>query len=123
MVVRVKVRVKTLRGEVVTSALANSGFETEEPEVVLPVRVAERLGIYPELPAGTEVDRYAGIGGVTVTTFRVREVLELTVLTDDRVGRAYGGLRTTKPGWLGEARLERSGRRAKSNVSRLKHLG
>ncbi|MEM1714497.1 MAG: hypothetical protein QXE91_01785 [Thermofilaceae archaeon] len=50
MVVRVRVRLKALkgrRGEVVESVtVANAGHESEGPEVI-PVRVAERLGLWP----------------------------------------------------------------------------
>ena len=42
MVVRVRVKLKSVKKEVVTVALANSGFETEEPEVVLPTRAQAR---------------------------------------------------------------------------------
>lgn len=69
MVVRVKVKLKSIKGEVITAALANSAFETEEPEVVLPIGVAERLGIYPRLPDGSEVEEYKGIGGTVVRVF------------------------------------------------------
>ncbi|MEM1909644.1 MAG: hypothetical protein QXT79_09755 [Thermofilaceae archaeon] len=51
LVVRVRVRLKALkgrRGEVVESvAVANAGYESESTEVVIPVRVAERLGLWP----------------------------------------------------------------------------
>jgi len=53
--VRVRVRLRAGDREVVAAALANSGYEAEEPEVVVPVRVAERLSLYPELPRGLEL--------------------------------------------------------------------
>ena len=84
MVVRVRVKLKSIGGEVVTVALANSGFETEEPEVVLPVRVGERLGVYPRLPSGSEVEEYKGVGGVIVKTFLVKGFVNISVLTSDR---------------------------------------
>jgi predicted aspartyl protease len=47
MGVRVKIRVKLNREEVEAAALVNTGFETEQPEILLPVKLAERLGLYP----------------------------------------------------------------------------
>lgn len=46
MVVGVKVKLQSATGEVVTAALANSGFEANELEVILPTKVAERFGIW-----------------------------------------------------------------------------
>ena len=59
----VRVKLKTGKGQVVTSALANTGFETEEPEVVLPLKVAELLGIYPSPPPGSTLEEYSAVGG------------------------------------------------------------
>ena len=84
MVVRVRVRLRSTGGEVVTAALANSGFETEEPEVILPTRVAERPGIYPRLPSGSQVEEYTGVGGVVVRTFVVKRSVNVSLLTSDR---------------------------------------
>jgi len=45
----VRVRVELRRGdkEVETSALANSGYESETPQVLMPIRVAELLSLWP----------------------------------------------------------------------------
>ena len=43
MPVRVKVREKLLR----TIALANSGYEAETPQILVPVEAARRLGLWP----------------------------------------------------------------------------
>lgn len=44
-----RVRVRLRRGSrcVETSALVNSGFESDEPDVVVPVEVARALGLWP----------------------------------------------------------------------------
>jgi hypothetical protein len=84
MVVRVRVRLTSSEGEVVTVALANSGYEAEEPEVVVPTRVAERLGLYPRLPANSEVREYRGVGGGVVNTFLVRGLVGVSVLAGDK---------------------------------------
>ena len=68
MVVRVKIRLKALKGKkgkmVDTIALLNAGFESEEPEIVIPIRVAERLGLWPKLPEDTEIESYEVAGVV-----------------------------------------------------------
>lgn len=98
MVVRVRVKLKSTKGEVVTVALANSGFETEEPEVVLPTKVAERLGIYPRLPSGSEVEEYKGVGGAVVKTFLVKGLVDISVLTSDREVGPSGATVVITPG-------------------------
>ena len=77
MAVRVKVKLEVRGREVITSALANSDFEAEEPEVVLPLRVAEKLDLYPKLPSGTVVEEYVG-------------VLKVYVVCEDRVKGPIG---------------------------------
>jgi len=47
MVVRVKIRIWRGGREVETSALANSGYESETPQIMIPKRLAEILGLWP----------------------------------------------------------------------------
>ncbi|MEM2372641.1 MAG: hypothetical protein QW291_08995, partial [Thermofilaceae archaeon] len=86
MVVRVRVRLKALkgrRGEVVESvAVANAGYESEGPEVI-PVRVAERLGLWPKLPEGTEVQAYEVAGELKVRSYVIEDCLEVQVVAED----------------------------------------
>jgi hypothetical protein len=55
LAVRVRIRLERLEGRtgVETTGLANTGFESAEPEALLPVRVAERLGLWPA-PRGAQ---------------------------------------------------------------------
>lgn len=97
MVVRVRVRMRASSGDLVTSALANMGYEADEPEVVLPVRAAERLGLYPALPSGTEVEEYVGVGGSVVRAFRAPGALEISVLTSDKESRSVRAVAVVMP--------------------------
>ena len=91
MAVKVSVKISSMHDEVTTSALANAGFEAEEVEVILPVRVAERLHLYPTLPSGARVERYVGIGGVSVNVFRISNIVKISVISEDReVGPVEG---------------------------------
>jgi hypothetical protein len=47
------------------NSLLSAGFETKEPQVLVPVRVAELLKILPKLPEGTEIKPYGTAGGIT----------------------------------------------------------
>jgi hypothetical protein len=74
--IRVRVRIsvgkprsgqKTLE----TVAVANSGFEAPQPEIVLPARAAERLGFWPRLPAGARTERFESPAGeLSMATIR-----------------------------------------------------
>ena len=85
MVVRVRVRLEVGELNVTTSALANSGFESEEPEVVLPLKVAERLNLYPRLPSGVIVEEYTSVGRMRIQVFRAPRILRVYVVCEDRV--------------------------------------
>jgi len=73
MAVRVRIRIERIAvahpPSVETVAVANSGFESQKPEVLLPVRVAERLGLWPP-PATARTERFespaAAFGMVSV---------------------------------------------------------
>ncbi len=45
MVVRVKLAIKYMDKTLVTSALVNSGYEAERPEILLPLNLVRELGI------------------------------------------------------------------------------
>ena len=48
MVVRIRLRIVSRVGkEVTTSALVNSGFEAETPQLLLPRSLAYELGLWP----------------------------------------------------------------------------
>ena len=87
MVVRVRVRLKALKGKrweaIEGVAVLNAGYESEEPEATIPVKLAERLGLWPRLPEGTEVEAYEVAGGIKVRTYFIENCLEVQVVTED----------------------------------------
>ena len=87
MVVRVKLRLKYQNREVQTSAKVNSAFESEDPEIILPIKLAEKLGIWPNLPEGTELGSYGTAGGWEAPAYRTPKVLEAVVIEKDRSSR------------------------------------
>jgi len=71
MGVRVKVRVKYGSSSLDFVALVNTGYETDVPELLVPVSVAERLGLWPKLPEDTIVETYKTASGL-MRVYRVR---------------------------------------------------
>jgi predicted aspartyl protease len=64
MGVRVRVRIKYGDAALDLVALVNTGYETDVPEILVPVSVAEKLGIYPRLPDGTIIETYKTAAGL-----------------------------------------------------------
>lgn len=56
-----KLRVCSRSGCVKTVALVNSGFESDEPEIVLPLPLATVLNLQP----GGDLASYVAVGGST----------------------------------------------------------
>jgi len=89
--VRVRLRVRDkLRGKVVeTVALVNSGFETLKPQLLIPVKLAEALGLWPSLPESSYMKEYGTAGGVT-KTYVVPDNLEVCIVTDGQQSPVTG---------------------------------
>lgn len=84
MVVRVRVRLESSLGAKLTAvAIANSAFESEETELIVPERVAEELGLYPKLPTGAEVGDFKGIGGIA-KGYRIKDLVKAWAVTEDK---------------------------------------
>jgi hypothetical protein len=82
MAVRIRIKIKTKNGKSVeTSAVANSGLETYEPEIVLPLRLAEKLKLWP--PKKGIYKTYVGVTG-SFPACSLEEKVEVTVITKDK---------------------------------------
>lgn len=81
MALRVKVRLRRGSKEVTTSALVSSGFETSSPDVVVPLRVAQLLGLWPP-PSGELITMETG-GGET-EAYMIEGGAELELVLEDR---------------------------------------
>ena len=84
MAVRVRLRIRNrLSGSMIeTSALVNTGFETETRQLLLPLALARELGLYPPPPGAAVVE--FGTAGGPVRNYVVRDALEVCVLAGDR---------------------------------------
>ncbi len=82
-----RLRVRSVVGrEDYVVALVNSGYETRRPELLVPLALAERLGLYPRLPVGSEVREYVLADGSRARLIRVPQALHVAVVAEDRVG-------------------------------------
>ena len=79
--VRVRLRARGSGSSVETTALANSGFETPGPEVVIPLALAEELGL--DLSSAV-IELYEMASGMA-RALRLPEAVEISVITGDRV--------------------------------------
>jgi len=85
--VRVKllIRSRFSRKEVIVPALVNTGFTTETPDLALPLRVAEELGLWPQPKEALRVSLETG--GGSVDTYIVPQAVIVKVITKDRESR------------------------------------
>ena len=81
-----RVRVRLRRGDraVVTSALLNSGFESDSPDIAIPVNLAKTLGLWPIREATVTV---VETGGGEVESLIIESALELELILEDREPR------------------------------------
>ena len=79
--VRLAVRNREAGAELHLVALVNSGFETETPQLLLPVRAARELGLWP-IGAGARRATYDTAGG-PVGVWIFPRALSVRVLAED----------------------------------------
>jgi predicted aspartyl protease len=58
--------------------LLNTGFEGEKPEVLIPIRFAEKLRLWPKLPENVEVRSFETPGGLT-RMYCLEDIAEVSV--------------------------------------------
>ena len=84
MAVRVKVRINVQGKVIETSALVNSGFETDEPQILVPDRLLTLNGIdVSKLGAGRAVEY--GTAGGDIAMYVVKRACTVSILEPDRV--------------------------------------
>lgn len=86
MPVRVKVRIKSLKGlkigyAVETSSLLNTGYTGSSPEVIVPMGLAENLGLWP--PPNEAVESTYDTAGGPARFYMVKQAATLQVVEDD----------------------------------------
>jgi hypothetical protein len=61
--IRLRIRSRTTGRELRAVALVNSGFETVKPQLLVPIKVTELLGLWPQIPRDYTVKDYMTAGG------------------------------------------------------------
>lgn len=83
MGVRVKLKIVSRSSkEVITSALANSGFEAETPQLLIPRSLARELDLWPPPPDANLIE--VGTAGGPVRNYLIPKALDVYVLAGDR---------------------------------------
>lgn len=83
MAVRVRLKIDLVDRIFETPALVNTGFETPKPQLILPLKAAEKLNLWPNLPSETKVEIYDTAGGPT-RVYVIPDVAQTTIRTEDR---------------------------------------
>jgi hypothetical protein len=97
LAVRVKLRLK-LKGkgkEAVVSTLINSGFEAEEPQLIIPLKLAEDLEL---TSAEASIEDFSSAGGGRVSGYRVEDPVEVELLLDGEASVKASASVTILPG-------------------------
>jgi len=81
MVVRVRVRITRDDKEVETSALANSGYESETPQILAPIKVAELLSLWP--PTKNAEETIFETAGGPLRVWIISKGVKVKVMTSD----------------------------------------
>ncbi len=82
MPTRVKVVLRKGDKEIATSALLNTGFTSDQLDVLLPKKLAEVIGLWPP-PEGSRIESLDTAGG-EVMAYTIPNALRLTVDAGDR---------------------------------------
>ena len=80
MGIRVKIKLLIEGKGVEAAALVNSGFESSEPDICIPIGLAKRMGLWPSLKFESEEVSTAG-GEVSI--FRLPVEAEVQLIVDD----------------------------------------
>ena len=95
MVVKVRLRIKGRSGQVELPALVNSGFEANEPQLVLPIEIAQELGLLEE---ARMLEAFEVAGGGRALGYRVIRPVEVELVLDDREPVRTSASVTVMPG-------------------------
>ena len=81
MVVRVRLRIERNGRCIETSALANSGYEAETPQLLIPIRLAEQLDLWP--PRGAIEESEFDTAGGPLRVWIFSRACRVTVIAED----------------------------------------
>jgi len=80
-VVRVKIRLASKDKSIETVALANSGYESETPQILIPTELAKNIGLWPPL-GNVEETEFETAGG-PLKVWIIPGGCKVSILTED----------------------------------------
>jgi len=83
--VRLKLRLVREGSSVEVVALVNSGYETTEPEILVPSATAKALHLYPQLPQGASIREYMLADGSITRLIKISRAVLVYAVEEDRV--------------------------------------
>ncbi len=88
MAVRVKMKLISVKNKsaIEVNSVLNTAFESEGPEVLVPLKVAEELSFWPMLPEGAIVKAFETTGGI-VRMYYITDAVETQVITQDKLSK------------------------------------
>ncbi len=86
MAIRVKLRIKGPRKEVKSIALVNSGFEVNKPKLLIPIKLAEKLDLYPPKKE-SKLRELEVAGGEIIQLIEIENIVKVRVVTSDKEGK------------------------------------
>lgn len=85
MAVRVKIEIDVGENSTTVSGKLNTGYTPNEIALVLPLLVAEQLGIWPNLPKNVEEITYGVAGGGKIKVYRIQKCGNIRLLAKEDV--------------------------------------
>lgn len=85
MAIRLRLRLKRMNRSIDVVALVNSGYETLEPEILLPSLIAKELNLLPSIPPGSVIKEYVLADGSITKLIRIPKALRVSVIEEDRL--------------------------------------
>ena len=85
MAIRLRIKLLSSMGRItITKALVTTGYETQEPEILIPRGIAEDLDLLPRLPSGSEVRNYVLADGTVTRLILIPNAVQVWIIEDDR---------------------------------------
>ena len=86
--VRIEIKITPLKAgsSLEVNSLLNTGYGSEEPEVLIPVKVAESLTFWPKLPEGVMIKAYETPGGISRMHY-LADAIEIQSITEDKISK------------------------------------
>jgi len=85
MAIRVRLRLRRGDRSLDVVALVNSGYETAEPELLIPSSIARELGLIPNLPPGSMIREYILADGSTTKLVKIPRAINVSIVEEDRI--------------------------------------